>query len=202
METCALAERGKILAAIREGAILAYPTDTVYGIGCNALLPTPVRKVSLLKGTDHPFSVIAPSLAWVRRHLVVRHPAFLEGLPGPVTLLLEKKDPRFLRACSPGRLLGIRIPAHPIAALVRAARVPLVTTSANLSGQPTARSLRELPGRFRQADLWVDGGTLGRQASRIWDLSGGQPKEIRRKGALPLGGQRKKGKKTDLASPA
>ena len=77
-----------IARQIKSGAIFIYPTDTVYGLGCNAEDIRAVKKLRQIKGTDHPFSVIAPSKQWIQDRLNVKFPEFLEKLPGPVTLIM------------------------------------------------------------------------------------------------------------------
>ncbi|MBI4020936.1 MAG: Sua5/YciO/YrdC/YwlC family protein [Candidatus Aenigmarchaeota archaeon] len=169
-----------IVAAIRSGKILVYPTDTIYGIGCNALLGRSVQKVRRLKGTDHPFSVIAPSKQWIRDHLTVRFPEFLDKLPGPYTLILPKPA-AFLVDASPSATLGVRIPNHPFTQLVRKAGVPLITTSANLSGQSPMKEIADIPAPFQKhVDLLIDAGRLDHLPSRIFDLTGLKPMETKR----------------------
>ena len=121
--------------AIRSGALFIYPTDTVYGIGCNAENRASVRKIRKAKGTDHPFSVIAPSKKWITERLKSSSQEYLKKLPGPYTLVFRKRRPGFLSAAGPGDSLGVRIPKHPFSRLVASAAVPFITTSANISGQ-------------------------------------------------------------------
>lgn len=165
---------------LRRGAIIVYPTDTIYGIGCSALAPRSIRRIRALKGTNHPLSVIAPSKEWIRRHLKVRYPAFLSRLPGPVTLILEKKNPGFLKDAAPGNTLGVRmLPGH-FHRLVRRAGIPVITTSVNRTGKRPIRRISQIPQSFlSHIDVVIDGGVLNNPPSRIFDLTGEQPKRIR-----------------------
>ena len=81
-------EKQSIIDSIINGAVFIYPTDTIYGIGCNAQNPNSVKKIRLLKGrAASPFSVIAPSLNWVMENCIVTKEAgeWLEKFPGPYT---------------------------------------------------------------------------------------------------------------------
>ncbi len=168
-----------IAMQIKHGAILIYPTDTVYGIGCNAEDARAVKKLRQIKGTDHPFSVIAPSKAWIQENLKVNFPDYLEKLPGPVTLIMIKKV-RLLDAATAGLTLGVRIPDHPIMKLIEKAGAPFITTSANMSGQPAPASPSEIPRELeRQVDFVIDGGALPGKPSRIVDLTDREPVVIR-----------------------
>ncbi len=164
---------------INNGAILIYPTDTVYGIGCNAEDARAVKKLRQIKGADHPFSIIAPSKAWIQENLKVNFPEFLEKLPGPLTLIMAKKG-RLLDAAAAGFTLGVRIPDHPIMKLIEKAGAPFITTSANLSGRPAPASPPDIPRELeRQVDFVIDGGTLPGKPSRIIDLTGREPVVLR-----------------------
>lgn len=161
------------------GAILIYPTDTVYGIGCNAADERAVKKLRQIKGTDHPFSVIAPSKQWIQENLRVGSPEFMEKLPGPVTLILMKKG-KLLDAAAAGLTLGVRIPDHPIMKLMEKAGVPFITTSANPSGQPAPANPGEISRELeRQVDFVIDGGQLPGRPSKIIDLTGPAPVVLR-----------------------
>ena len=82
---------------IKQGKLFIYPTDTIYGIGCDATNKTAVAKIKKLKARDKdkPLSIIAPSKAWIKEKCIV-DTDLDKYLPGPYTLLLEKKDKNFL----------------------------------------------------------------------------------------------------------
>jgi L-threonylcarbamoyladenylate synthase len=171
-----------VIDAIKSGAIFIYPTDTVYGIGCNAENERSVNRIRKIKCTDHPFSVIAPSNDWIRTNLnTVKFNEYLKKLPGPYTLIFKKKSKGYLRIAADGDSIGTRIPKHPFTQLINLANVPFITTSANISGQPTIRSVKEIPEQIMEKiDYVIDGGSLGGKASTVIDLSGDRPNVLRK----------------------
>ena len=93
----------RILEKIKDGSIIIYPTDTVYGIGCNALNVDAVNKIKQIKAREgnKPMSIIAPSKEWIYQHTKATPELVDKYLPGKYTLVLEKKDPTFLSHVSP-----------------------------------------------------------------------------------------------------
>jgi L-threonylcarbamoyladenylate synthase len=162
------------------GAIFIYPTDTVYGIGCNAEDEAAVRKVRRIKGTDHPFSVIAPSKEWISENLETNFTDYLSQFPGPITLIMKKRS-SFLDWAAKGATLGVRMPDHPFMKLIELAGVPFITTSANKSGEPTISGIREIPRELeREVDFAIDGGPApSGKPSKVIDLTGYEPKVLR-----------------------
>jgi len=169
--------RNDIIEEMRTGSIFVYPTDTVYGLGCNAFLKESVKKIRQIKKTEHPFSVIAPSTQWILKNMVVESKKSLEVLPGPYTLIFRKKEPFFLRDVSPLPTLGVRIPSHPITKIVREIGIPFVSTSANLSGKQPIKRPKEA--KFPKVNFAIDGGILSGPPSIVIDLSGDEEKVIR-----------------------
>ncbi|MGM5479839.1 MAG: L-threonylcarbamoyladenylate synthase [Nanobdellota archaeon] len=155
-------------------SIIIYPTDTIYGIGCDAQNTRLVLKLRRLKSrSQKPFSVIAPSKEWILKHCKTTRDEIDTYLPGPYTLLLEKKDPSFLSAVSPTPLLGIRIPAHPITKAIQQEGVPFVTTSVNISGEKPAINIATIDSYLLdQVDLIIDVGTLSGTPSTL--IQGGR----------------------------
>lgn len=164
------AEQKTLISMIRQGFIFIYPTDTVYGIGCNALDKKAVKKIKQIKGRDakKPLSVIAPSKAWIYQHCHARRSVLDRFLPGRYTLILRKKDRRFLRHVSAGDTIGVRIPKHWFTHLVRRAQVPLITTSANRSGDSPAQKIEDLHhSLLKKADVLINDGKLYGKPSSI-----------------------------------
>ncbi|HKB37253.1 MAG TPA: L-threonylcarbamoyladenylate synthase, partial [Gemmataceae bacterium] len=165
---------------LRRGGLVAFPTETVYGLGANALDASAVRRIFEAKGrpANNPVIVHVAEVEQARQ-LVAEWPAAAERLagqfwPGPLTLVLPRRDiiPDMVTA---GRAtVAVRMPAHPIAlALIRAAGVPVAAPSANRSTQlsPTLAEhvLHGLQGRI---DLVLDGGpTSGGLESTVLDLT-------------------------------
>lgn len=152
----------KLAEEIIEGKIFVYPTDTVYGIGCNAIIPSQVERIRGIKGRDErPFSVIAPSEEWIINHFKTNIDFIRKYLPGRYTLILEKNDESYLQHVSSEKTLGIRIPEHPFIGIVRKAGIPFITTSANISGKLPASEIKDIPKIIlNTVDLVIDGGKL------------------------------------------
>lgn len=134
-----------LIKEILAGKIFIYPTDTIYGLGCNATNKTAVEKIKNIKGRDKdkPLSIIAPSIKWIQDNLIVNCD-LSKYLPGPYTIILKKKNPLFLSHIANGETIGVRIPANNFIKEIQKANVPFVTTSVNLSGEPFALSTKEI----------------------------------------------------------
>jgi len=164
---------------IKHGAVFIYPTDTIYGIGCDASNDESVEMVKRLKykDKDKPMSVIAPSLDWVREHCVVDDALLEKYFPGPYTLILKKKDEAFLKNVSANDSLGIRIPDCEFTSLVSEAGVPFITTSVNFVGEPFAIKISDIHHDIIDAvDIVIGVGKLDGRPSTL--VVGG--KEVRR----------------------
>lgn len=161
-----IAEAAKI---IREGGVVAFPTETVYGLGANALDPAAVKKIFAAKGrpADNPLIAHIADFDDIRR-LVSVLPPEVEMLakrfwPGPLTIILPAAPcvPKEVTAGLP--TVGIRIPAHPIArAFIRAAGVPIAAPSANSSGRPSPTTTTHVyEDMFGKIEAILDGGRSG-----------------------------------------
>jgi L-threonylcarbamoyladenylate synthase len=169
----------RLRACLASGGVALFPTDTVYGLGCDPERRSAVERLYALKGraADRPAAVMFFALSealGALPELGARERVAIEALvPGAVTLLLPNRARRFPLACGPDPgTLGLRLPllAGPLSAL---AAVPgaVLQSSANLSGDRDARRLAEVPARLRdEADLVLDGGELPGVASTVIDL--------------------------------
>ncbi len=177
----ALRGLGEVKRLMQKGAIFVYPTDTIYGIGCNAEIGEQVLKIRNMKRSKvNPFSVIAPSKEWIEQNFIIKHKEYLDKLPGPYTLILEKKDPLFLKEANRPNTLGVRIPAHPFTKLIHEAGVPFITTSVNISGQKPTQQISEIPEEMQEKiDIAIDVGILNNPPSSVFFLTGDVPKKIR-----------------------
>jgi L-threonylcarbamoyladenylate synthase len=159
-------DKQKLLKAMQQGKIFIYPTDTVYGIGCNALNKRAVAKIKEIKGRDakKPMSIIAPSKKWIKKNFLINkrtNNRINKYLPGKYTIILKKKDKSFLNHVSPSETLGIRIPKHEFTEYIKKAQVPFITTSANLSGENPASEIKEISASIlKKADIIINGGKL------------------------------------------
>lgn len=159
------------VAALKRGDVIAFPTETLYGLGADALSPAAVEKVFQLKGRDatNPIPVLIADRAMLL-NLVSEIPPLAEKLiahfwPGPLTIVLPAHGdiPRPLVNAAGG--VGVRVSSQPIAAeLVQALGHPLTATSANPSGKPPARTAQEAREYFSgQIGVFIDGGKLTSQ---------------------------------------
>jgi L-threonylcarbamoyladenylate synthase len=169
----------RLRGCLPSGGVALFPTDTVYGLGCDPQRRGSVERLYSLKGrpADRPAAVMffaLPDALSALPELGSRERAAMEALlPGPVTLLLPNRARRFPLACGPDpSTLGLRVPllAESLSAL-RAVPGPLLQSSANLSGGKDARRFAEVPARLRDGvDLVLDGGELPGIASTVVDL--------------------------------
>lgn len=198
METIALGDPGAVERAakvLRAGGVVLYPTDTVYGLGADALSRDAVRKIFSLKGRSagNPISVVVEDLQSAEAFVAINSAAkkLAEAFwPGPLTIVLRKREvvPNEL---SGGReTLGIRVPNNSFCRLLAEEfGRPFTTTSANKAGAGECRSVDDvqasLGGNFDAIDLVVDGGQLMSTApSTVVNVSGATPL-ILREGAIP-----------------
>ncbi|HKL26626.1 MAG TPA: L-threonylcarbamoyladenylate synthase [Desulfuromonadales bacterium] len=155
----------QVVERLKEGALIAYPTDTIYGLGCDIFNRRGVKNIYQIKQRNprQPFSFICADLSDATNYAQVSNFAFKimkRHLPGPYTFVLEatKVVPDSLTTRQ--KTVGIRIPDDPIAlAIVQELGHPLVTTSANISGQEPLHDPLEIEQAMgRVLDLVVDGG--------------------------------------------
>lgn len=171
---------------VKKGAVFVYPTDTIYGLGCDATNNESVERIREIKDrSTTPFSVIAPSIEWIMKNCVVPPEAqeWLKKLPGPYTLILALKNPRCVTpsVTKGGKTLGIRMPKHWIRALVRKLDIPLVTTSVNKTGKSFMRSIDDMDNDIKmRVNFIIDEGPLEHNPSNIIDLTGKTVKVIDR----------------------
>ncbi len=165
--------RKRVMVRNLEEAVFIYPTDTIYGIGCDATNPSLVDRIRNIKEQfDMPFSVIAPSKEWIEENCVVSDLAkeWLEKLPGPYTLILslKNKDAIAENVNLGAGTIGVRMPDNWFMEVVSKMNVPIVTTSANLSGDDFMTSTDNLnPEIGRQTDMVIDQGELNGAPSTL-----------------------------------
>jgi|SRR5271163_127736 len=194
-------DAARLTAALQAGGVVVFPTDTVYGLGCDPDSEDAVRRLYELKGrpADRPAAVMffdrARALDALPELRAAERAALEALLPGPITLVLPNRERRFAPAAGPGARasdsLGLRVPRLP-AALAALGSVPaaIMQSSANLSGATDARRLMDVPREIRQgADLTLDGGELPGVASTVVDLREYEQSgawSVLREGALAL----------------
>ena len=158
-----------LIKEIKTGKIFIYPTDTIYGIGCNAEDKKAVNKIKNIKKREKnkPLSIIAPSKAWIRQHCII-NTNLSKYLPGPYTLILKKKRKNFLSHVSDIDSLGVRIPKNSFTKQIQKSKLPFITTSVNLSKQKPITKPDQIPKTIlKQIDYVIDAGTLNGKPSTL-----------------------------------
>jgi tRNA threonylcarbamoyl adenosine modification protein (Sua5/YciO/YrdC/YwlC family) len=174
----------RAVEALQRGGVIAYPTDTVYGIGCDILQKKAVDRVYQIKWMERkqPLAFLCPDLSDIARFAIVDNQTYRilkRGTPGPYTFILQatREVPKILMMKR--KTVGIRVPKDPVAqALVRALGNPIVSTSASWEGQ-VLNDPDEIDDRFRGLDLVLDAGWGGIDTSTVIDLSGDEPVVVR-----------------------
>ncbi|MEK7158727.1 MAG: L-threonylcarbamoyladenylate synthase [Patescibacteria group bacterium] len=183
----------ELIQILRHGGVIVYPTETAYAIGCDATNTKAIRRVYAIKSRafTKPLPIIVSSMwmanAWVRWPRGAKKMA-KQFWPGPLTLVLPKKQlPGVLTAGR--RNVAVRMSSHPIPPLLaRALGRPIVSTSANVSGEKACYTLQEVRKQLasRKMDGWLDGGRLRRRPpSTIVDWMQGTP-TITRQGTIRI----------------
>lgn len=176
---------------LKDGGVVAFPTDTVYGVGVDPLQPEAVRRLYRIKGRpdNKPIAILVGSIEDVERVAQTPLKAFSRLAdrfwPGGLTLVVEARDlsPEITAG---GSTVGVRMPDHPLALeLLRGFGGPIATTSANRSGEPPATSAEEVDAQLGdRVNLIVDGGdTITKVASTVLDLSV-SPLQVLRHGGI------------------
>jgi L-threonylcarbamoyladenylate synthase len=191
------ADAQRLQRCLESGGVAVFPSDTVYGVCCDAEDETAARRMYALKGRSRTrasavmFFTLERALGALADLEDAERRVLEALLPGPVTLLLANRAGRFAPACREDpATLGLRVPRLPenLAALADVRR-PLMQTSANLSGEPDARSLAEVPRKLLdRVDEVLDGGDLPGVPSTVIDLrefGSGRCWYLLREGALP-----------------
>ncbi|KKF39360.1 DNA-binding protein [Halorubrum saccharovorum] len=173
--------------AVTDGDLVVYPTETVYGLGGDALDPDAVERVFELKSRERskPLSLGVPSVDAALRHTEPTEfaVAFARAfLPGPVTVIVERGD-AVPDALTAGRdRVGIRVPDHDLARDLLSETGPLTATSANVSGRGSVTRLDDLDDRIREGvAVVVDGGETPGTESTVVDP---EKRTIHRRGAM------------------
>lgn len=187
---------------LEAGEVIAYPTDTVYGLGCDALNKKAIDKLYAIKGMErsHPLAFICPDLGDIARYAIVekgQYRILRSLLPGPYCFILQatREVPKILQ--SKRKTVGIRVPSHEVTlALTRALGRPLVSTTAqkdhrrgapDQATEPPAPFVdpREIDYAFPGLALVLDAGGGGDVPSTIIDVTS-MPPVVLREGAGPV----------------
>ena len=177
----------KVVEVLQQGGVIGYPTDTIYGVGCDLFNPDAIRKVHRLKKMERnkPLSFICADLKDISQYAYVSNYAYKimkRLLPGAFTFVLKatKLVPKI--ALTKQKTVGIRIPDNKIClALVKELGHPIISTSVYKPDESLYNDPNEIEERFgKQLDLVIDGEVIVAEHSSIIDLSEDIPKVIRR----------------------
>lgn len=179
--------------SLKQGQVIAYPTDTLFGLGVDALNEEAIEYLYLIKQRNkhRPMSIMVAQNTW---HQWVKNTSkHAEQLaerffPGPITLIMNagKDVPKILTRYTNGTI-GVRVPDHPTClALLENFQNPIITTSANLSNQPAARNAEMIRNYFDDKVSYIlsDGPKPGGIASTVVDVTEDEP-VVLREGAIP-----------------
>ena len=182
---------GRIAEIIKQGGLVVYPTDTIYGLGCDMMNKKSVERVYQMKGKDrkHPLSFICPDLKDIARFAIVSNTAYRlmkRILPGAYTVILpaSREAPRLMMSKS--ATVGIRVPDHPVTQmLLENLDNPIVTTSVPSPENVQFDDPEEIAHRLPFLDGIINCGLIAPQPSTIIDLTNDVPRLIRQgKGSI------------------
>jgi tRNA threonylcarbamoyl adenosine modification protein (Sua5/YciO/YrdC/YwlC family) len=182
----------RAVQALEAGEVIGYPTDTVYGLGCDLMNKRAVERLYSIKRMPRtqPLAFICPDLGDIARYAIVEKPEYRilrHYLPGPYCFILEatREVPKLVQ--TKRKTIGIRIPNHAVTlALVRGLGRPIISTTAQLDGGAPFVDPDEIDDAFPGLGLVVDAGGGGVVPTTIVDLTK-TPPEVLREGAGPVG---------------
>ncbi|HVY49504.1 MAG TPA: L-threonylcarbamoyladenylate synthase [Minicystis sp.] len=168
-----------------KGGVVGYPTDTVYGLGCDLFNKGAIERLYQMKGMqrDKSLAFICPDLADIARYAIVENAAYRvlrRCLPGPYCFILPatREVPKIVQ--NKQKTVGIRVPNHPVAiALVRALGRPLISTTAARAGEEPLIDPWEIDQTFPGLDLVLDADVGGTVPTTVVDLSQGELRIVR-----------------------
>jgi len=171
--------------ALASGEVIAYPTDTCYGLGCDLFNKKAVDRLYQIKGMERSqmLAFVCQNLGDVAKYAVMHdriYRTLRQFLPGPYCFILEstREVPRLVQ--SPRRTVGVRIPNHPVAlALTAQLGRPIISSTASRHGQAAIPDPQEIDAEFAGLALVLDAGGGGTVPTTIIDLTGTAAKVVR-----------------------
>jgi len=184
----------RVVEVLKRGGLIGYPTDTIYGIGCDLLNKEAIEKIYRLKRHDRkkPLSFICSDLNDISQYARVSNYAYKTMkrlLPGPYTFVLEATKLVPSIAMTKQKTVGIRVPDNRIClSIVERLRHPIISTSVYKADEELYSDPGDIEERFgKQLDLVIDGGVIIAEHSSVIDLTNEEPNVIRRgKGDVSL----------------
>ncbi len=151
--------------AVKNGGIVVFPTDTVYGIGCDPFNEKAVRAIYRIKGREgsKQLPVLGSSIIDISKIAILdelSNRLASKFWPGPLTLILPIKEKKIAKSLGLGKKIAVRVPNHPCVLELLKKCGLLVGTSANLSGQRSPADATEIIGKLEGYDVLLDGGAI------------------------------------------
>ncbi len=176
----------RAVEALRRGEIIAYPTDTCYGLGCDIFNKKAIDELYRIKGMkrSHPLSFICRDVAGIAKYAMLHNTEYRivkDYLPGPYCFILNatREVPRVVQ--TKRRQVGIRIPDHAISqALVQELGGPIISSTAARGDALPHVDPREIEHDFPGVSLIIDAGFCGNTPTSVIDLTGSAPEVLRR----------------------
>jgi tRNA threonylcarbamoyl adenosine modification protein (Sua5/YciO/YrdC/YwlC family) len=170
---------------LNDGGVIAYPTDTVYGIGCDLMNKHAIERLYAIKQMDrsHPLSFVCPDLSDIARYALVDNQVYRvlrRFLPGPYTFILPatREVPKLVQRKR--KTVGIRVPASETPrALARELGRPIVSSTAVRAGEEPFVDPHEIDSTFQGLALVLDGGAGGLIPTTVIDLTTSPPEVVR-----------------------
>jgi len=178
----------RAVEALQAGGVIAYPTDTVYGLGCDLTNKHAIERLYAIKGMDRsqPLAFVCPDLSDIAKYALVDNQVYRvlrRFLPGPYTFILEatREVPKLVQMRR--KNVGIRVPASETArALARELGRPIISSTAARHGGVPFVDPHEIDAEFKGLAMVLDGGAGGLQPTTVIDLTK-TPPEVVREGA-------------------
>jgi L-threonylcarbamoyladenylate synthase len=180
----------KVVSALKNGELIVYPTDTLYGLGADIFNKSAVKNIFLIKkrSLDQPLSIAVSNIdflkdvAFVDNRIIRIAERFL---PGKLTLILKKKKVISDILTAGSDRIAVRIPNNNIALQILSAFGPLTCTSANIHGIPTPYKINDIRIQFKdKINIYLDAGELKSKPSTIIDISN-EKAMVLREGSIP-----------------
>jgi tRNA threonylcarbamoyl adenosine modification protein (Sua5/YciO/YrdC/YwlC family) len=171
--------------ALEAGAVIGYPTDTVYGLGCDMFNKKALNRLYEIKGMDRSqrLAFVCRDMTEISKYAVMHDRVFKilrKYLPGPYCFILEATHdvPRAVQGLR--KTVGVRIPNHPVAlALVEGLGRPIVSSTAARHGEVPHLDPREIDVEFQGLAMVLDCGPGGTEPTTVVDLTGDRPEVLR-----------------------
>ena len=175
----------RAVEALEAGGVIAYPTDTVYGLGCDLTNKNAIERLYAIKGMDrsHPLAFVCPDLSDIARYAIVENQVYRvlrRFLPGPYTFILgaTREVPKLVQMKR--KNVGIRVPAcEATRALARELGRPIISSTAARPGEEPFVDPKEIDAAFKGLALVLDGGAGGLLPTSVIDLTTSPPEVVR-----------------------